>query len=84
MGMVFQHYAVWPHMTVFDNVAFGLTARSIKRDEVHRRTVAMQIGPEEKSGHVRVSGGFLPSEFVVPEVGRLLEFLELASLEART
>jgi iron(III) transport system ATP-binding protein len=41
MGMVFQHYAVWPHMTVFDNVAFGLTARRLKRDEVHRRTVAM-------------------------------------------
>src|SRR6266851_8620147 len=41
MGMVFQHYAVRPHMTVFDNVAFGLTARRLKRDEVHHRTVAM-------------------------------------------
>ena len=27
MGMVFQSYAVWPHMTVFDNVAFGLKLR---------------------------------------------------------
>ena len=41
MGMVFQHYAVWPHMTVFENVVFGLTTRKLKRDEVQRRAVAM-------------------------------------------
>ncbi len=37
MGMVFQQYAVWPHMTVFDNVAFGLAARHVKRDELRKR-----------------------------------------------
>jgi iron(III) transport system ATP-binding protein len=37
MGMVFQQYAVWPHMTVFDNVAFGLAARHVKRDELRQR-----------------------------------------------
>ena len=27
MGMVFQNYAVWPHKTVYENVAFGLKLR---------------------------------------------------------
>jgi iron(III) transport system ATP-binding protein len=31
LSMVFQSYAIWPHMTVFENVAFGLRARSIAR-----------------------------------------------------
>ena len=31
-GMVFQHYALFPHMSVEDNVAFGLEARGVRRD----------------------------------------------------
>ena len=34
MGMVFQSYAVWPHMTVFDNVAFGLRLRRWTREAI--------------------------------------------------
>jgi ABC-type Fe3+/spermidine/putrescine transport system ATPase subunit len=37
LGMVFQSYAIWPHMTVFENVAYPLTARRVGRAEVHRR-----------------------------------------------
>ncbi len=37
-GMVFQGYALWPHMTVAENVAFGLESRKLPRDEVRRRT----------------------------------------------
>jgi putative spermidine/putrescine transport system ATP-binding protein len=37
IGMVFQHYALFPHMTVADNVAFPLRMRDVPRDEVKRR-----------------------------------------------
>ena len=39
IGMVFQSYAIWPHMTVFENVAFPLRARggSLGREEIRRR-----------------------------------------------
>ncbi len=37
MGMVFQSYAVWPHKTVYENVAFGLTVRKVPKPEARRR-----------------------------------------------
>ncbi|HEY8476153.1 MAG TPA: ABC transporter ATP-binding protein [Chloroflexota bacterium] len=37
MGMVFQNYAVWPHMTVFENVAFGLKLKRLGRSEIEAR-----------------------------------------------
>ena len=39
-GMVFQSYAVWPHMTVFDNVAFPLVLRRLKKEEVRERVLS--------------------------------------------
>jgi iron(III) transport system ATP-binding protein len=36
-GMMFQSYALWPHMTVAENVAFGLEERKIPKDEIRRR-----------------------------------------------
>jgi iron(III) transport system ATP-binding protein len=36
-GMVFQSYALWPHLTVAENVAFGLELRKVPRDELKRR-----------------------------------------------
>jgi iron(III) transport system ATP-binding protein len=38
IGMVFQSYAVWPHMTVFDNVAYGLRVRRAPADVIRQRT----------------------------------------------
>jgi iron(III) transport system ATP-binding protein len=37
LGMVFQSYAIWPHMTVFDNVAYPLSVRHVARAEIRDR-----------------------------------------------
>ena len=37
IAMVFQSYALYPHMTVYDNMAFGLKLRKIPKDEIDRR-----------------------------------------------
>ena len=37
LSMVFQSYAIWPHMTVFDNVAYGLRVRKRPRAEIETR-----------------------------------------------
>ncbi len=37
IAMVFQNYALYPHMTVFDNMAFGLKLRKFAKDEIKRR-----------------------------------------------
>ncbi len=40
IGMVFQNYALWPHMTVWDNVAFGLVERRLPRAEIRDKVAA--------------------------------------------
>jgi ABC-type Fe3+/spermidine/putrescine transport system ATPase subunit len=61
IGMVFQSYAVWPHMTVFDNVAFGLKLKKLSRAEVARKveTVLALVGlsPFAERGIHQLSGG---------------------------
>lgn len=46
VGMVFQSYALWPHMTVWDNVAFGLVERKVDKASLKARTGAAleQVG----------------------------------------
>jgi len=39
-AMVFQNYALWPHMTVFDNVAYGLRRKRLPSEDIRRRVLA--------------------------------------------
>ena len=41
MSMIFQSYALWPHMTVAENVAYGLTLRKLGREEIARKLNAI-------------------------------------------
>ena len=41
MGMVFQTYAIWPHMTVFENIAFPLREKRVPSAEIRERVLAM-------------------------------------------
>ncbi len=40
LGMVFQSYAIWPHMTVFDNVAYPLSVRHVAKAEIKTKVMA--------------------------------------------
>lgn len=61
IAMVFQNYALYPHMTVEQNLAFGLQQRKTPRDEIGRRVgaVAKMLGLEEflKRKPAALSGG---------------------------
>ncbi len=37
LNLVFQNYALWPHMTVFENVSFGLEGRKMTKNEIERK-----------------------------------------------
>ena len=60
-GMVFQNYALWPHMTVLENVAFGLAVRGIGRAERRRRALAVldavQMAEYARRKPTQLSGG---------------------------
>jgi multiple sugar transport system ATP-binding protein len=61
IAMVFQSYALYPHMSVYDNMAFGLTLRKTPKDEIRRRVneAAQILGIEEllKRKPGQLSGG---------------------------
>ena len=61
IAMVFQSYALYPHMTVFDNLAFGLRMRGTPKDDIERRVNAaaniLELGPLLKRKPRQLSGG---------------------------
>jgi iron(III) transport system ATP-binding protein len=61
VGMVFQSYALWPHMTVQKNIAFGLEERRLPASDIKRRVAAVLelVGLAELAGRrpAQLSGG---------------------------
>jgi multiple sugar transport system ATP-binding protein len=61
IAMVFQSYALYPHLSVFDNIAFGLKVRHVPRDEIQRRVhetaELLGIGDTLKRRPSELSGG---------------------------
>src|SRR5690606_22975317 len=56
IGMVFQDYAVFPHLSVFDNVAFGLKPRNVPMPEVRTR-----VREALEAVHLEALAGRLPA-----------------------
>ena len=61
LSMVFQSYAIWPHMTVFENVAYGLRVRGVRSPEIERRVQEalglVQMDAFARRGASQLSGG---------------------------
>jgi spermidine/putrescine transport system ATP-binding protein len=61
LNMVFQNYALFPHMTVYDNIAFGLRRKGLDKAEIEKRVSEMlglvDLGGREKRRPREMSGG---------------------------
>ena len=61
LGMVFQSYAIWPHLSVFENVAFPLRVRKESNDTVRQRVLqsldVVGLGGLAERGATQLSGG---------------------------
>ena len=91
IGMVFQSYAIWPHMTVFENVAFPLRVRRVVATEIDRRvTRALErvgLGAFRDRSSQQLSGGqqqrVAVARAIVHEPAVLLFDEPLSNLDAR-
>lgn len=91
LNLVFQSYALWPHMTVFENVAFGLKLKKLPKDEIQKKVESaldrMQILPYIKRYPTELSGGqqqrVAIARAIVSEPSLLLLDEPLSNLDAK-
>ena len=91
LGLVFQSYALWPHMTVYQNVAFGLALAKRPKPEIQKRVSTLlkdlQIGEMEQRYPQEMSGGqqqrVALARMLAPQPGIFLLDEPLSNLDAR-
>lgn len=91
LGLVFQSYALWPHLTVRQNVAFGLDLAKVPKAEITQRVGAilkdLQIGEMEGRYPQEMSGGqqqrVALARMLAPKPGIFLLDEPLSNLDAR-
>lgn len=91
IGMVFQNYAIFPHMNVFDNVAYGLVARKIGKKEIKDRVMealkVVELSHLKDRAPANLSGGqqqrIALARAIVIRPGILLMDEPLSNLDAK-
>jgi len=91
VGMVFQRYVLFPHMSIFDNIAFGLKMRKVPKNEMRKRVLEVlelvHLEGFEKRHPAQLSGGEMQrvaiARAVVANPSLLLLDEPLANLDAK-